>query len=1424
MRDFFDLRDSDFGLVQPTYQSIANGSRQYLNKMGISYAEQKAKYPASIGYYESKGWTQSRIMGLTQFTVAFNEAAMRNQFNRASIKIPAGFWAVNAQLKATMGTIEGVGPAGAADEGPWGTHLTIEGVQWMDDPLNRNIFVSWNKFENKYEWSHTTKIRQMSLGGEMKMQRDTSYQSSAILMQNPGECCIIEDIYCTGWNDFGVHIDGGGAPCTIHNSSYFYNHRAGIGIGSAAISVVRISEPSGDLNPYMVETFVGSDGSPGGGTITLISPKIEAYGNPNAHARPGRGQMLAKFVGYYRVHIIGGQQWVHGAYIDSAIRCESENVQGGLYDNYVRWDGLHAVNCEHLLHDVSNNKKFKSGGNWASGIHDIVWTSKAGGRAITTFLPNDSHTAVAINADLPHVVATHKGRMPFINAGPNGLRDGNWDQSTGAIVGATPNPITGIVMTPASTQVNKGQTVALSATVQGTGTFDGTVQWNIITGGGSLNKTTTAAGEQVIFTAAEYAVDNDAFTQVRAVANGNKNVMAAVDIVIKATAVTNVVTGISAVSSKPTLDEGTTATLTATVTGTGTFNNGVTWSIASGGGTLSSTSTNPVTYTAPQVGADTNVVVKATSVGDPTKYADIPMIVKNVVVVPPVSITSVSVAPATGQVDEGSNILLTATVAGTGAFNQNVTWTVMSGGGTLSSPTSNPVTYVAPQVAADTPAVIRAVAVGDTTKFASSTITVKNVTTPSTITSVTATATPSSIESSQTSAISATVNGTGPFNTSVTWTIVSGGGTLASSTSNATTYTAPVVTTSTNIVLKATANGDATKSTTITIIVSPASTGTVELPRTGWIGTASHYNTAGSNEPAANALDGNASTYWTGGIAQSPGQWFQVDMLAQKTFNRVVIETSSLTFTDYARGVQVYVSNDGVNWGTAVGTAVGAAGTQYVVNSLTINFASQTARYIRVTLNASSTGNWWAIGNFRVFGGGTTPPPTGAVTSVSIAANPVSVNSGQATTLTATVAGTGTFNNAVTWTIVSGGGTLSNTANNPVTYTAPTTTTDITPQIRATSVGDTTKTAIINLPVKGVTVPPATGGINPASVLMVVNANDPSSDALANQYAAAWGIPLTNKVTVNLGTSHVIADGPFATERAKVLAASTAAHEHYALCFAFPSRVGPTGILNSMQSITSAMVYGRRNVTTLTTNTLLNYNGLKPFTDKGVRASWLVMKSAYIKRSAHGARPTGMMYAVSSKDQNPPARGSVRASQCQALDSRANFEHIDIRAVTDIGYGQNPYQTPQNWAFDKYAQLFAQYGSQGGWPQADPRGKLFTKQPLAAAFLAMNNYDRLEEMVRQPGWVGDCVTSFAGYMPDGAGQTPLTYMLDLGASTACGLVAEPSSNFVPQFTDLTKFVPMWHDQKLPNAVAFWGSTQAIDRMLIAGDGMCAPFI
>jgi fibronectin type 3 domain-containing protein len=157
------------------------------------------------------------------------------------------------------------------------------------------------------------------------------------------------------------------------------------------------------------------------------------------------------------------------------------------------------------------------------------------------------------------------------------------------------------------------------------------------------------------------------------------------------------------------------------------------------------------------------------------------------------------------------------------------------------------------------------------------------------------------------------------------------------------------------------------------------STGTLTaLSRTGWVASA---QPASATDVPANAIDGNANTRFSTGAAQVNGQWFQVDMLAAQSFSRVVMD-STASANDYARGYQVFVSNDGATWGNAIATGTGTAAV------ITVNFPSQSARYLRIIQTSSAT-SWWSIHEFNVYGGGTTPPnpPTGlAATAASSSA------------------------------------------------------------------------------------------------------------------------------------------------------------------------------------------------------------------------------------------------------------------------------------------------------------------------------------------------------------------------------------------------------------------------------------------------------
>lgn len=165
------------------------------------------------------------------------------------------------------------------------------------------------------------------------------------------------------------------------------------------------------------------------------------------------------------------------------------------------------------------------------------------------------------------------------------------------------------------------------------------------------------------------------------------------------------------------------------------------------------------------------------------------------------------------------------------------------------------------------------------------------------------------------------------------------------------------------------------------VAVTVSSTTLTALPRTGWVASAS--NTNGADAPG-NALDGNTATRWSDGIAQSNAttHTFTVDMLAPQSFSQIKLDSNG----DYARNYQVFVSNDGSNWGSAI--ASGSSSSQ----STTITFTAVTARYIQVRQSvAAGVGSWWSIYEFNVYGsgtggGGSALPRTGWMLSASATA------------------------------------------------------------------------------------------------------------------------------------------------------------------------------------------------------------------------------------------------------------------------------------------------------------------------------------------------------------------------------------------------------------------------------------------------------
>jgi glucosylceramidase len=114
-----------------------------------------------------------------------------------------------------------------------------------------------------------------------------------------------------------------------------------------------------------------------------------------------------------------------------------------------------------------------------------------------------------------------------------------------------------------------------------------------------------------------------------------------------------------------------------------------------------------------------------------------------------------------------------------------------------------------------------------------------------------------------------------------------------------------------------------------------------------------------TGDVAANAVDADASTRYSTGTAQAPGQYLQVDFGQAINAKSIVLDTGVST-GDYPRGYTVTTSTDGVNWITAVSSA---QGTGQFTN---VNLNGAPVRYVRVTLTASS-GSWWSVADVRAY-------------------------------------------------------------------------------------------------------------------------------------------------------------------------------------------------------------------------------------------------------------------------------------------------------------------------------------------------------------------------------------------------------------------------------------------------------------------------
>jgi glucosylceramidase len=117
--------------------------------------------------------------------------------------------------------------------------------------------------------------------------------------------------------------------------------------------------------------------------------------------------------------------------------------------------------------------------------------------------------------------------------------------------------------------------------------------------------------------------------------------------------------------------------------------------------------------------------------------------------------------------------------------------------------------------------------------------------------------------------------------------------------------------------------------------------------------------TASTPAHAADAVDDDATTRWTTGAAQAPGQYLQVDLGSLQTIRRIVLDTGADT-GDFPRGYTLSLSADGRHWGRPVAAGAGSG------QRTTIDFPATRARFARIALTAAAP-SWWSVADLRAY-------------------------------------------------------------------------------------------------------------------------------------------------------------------------------------------------------------------------------------------------------------------------------------------------------------------------------------------------------------------------------------------------------------------------------------------------------------------------
>ncbi|MEN8107372.1 MAG: TIGR03790 family protein [Pseudomonadota bacterium] len=315
--------------------------------------------------------------------------------------------------------------------------------------------------------------------------------------------------------------------------------------------------------------------------------------------------------------------------------------------------------------------------------------------------------------------------------------------------------------------------------------------------------------------------------------------------------------------------------------------------------------------------------------------------------------------------------------------------------------------------------------------------------------------------------------------------------------------------------------------------------------------------------------------------------------------------------------------------------------------------------------------------------------------------------------------------------------------------------------------------------------PPVATSLGPEQLGVIVNDNDPDSQAVAAYYMEKRGIPAGNLIHAQLTPGRkVMNPDRFRLLLEDVRANTPASVQAYVLTWTLPYRVG-------CMSITTAFAAGfdeawcAKGCKATQKSPYYNAGTTRPFTDLGVRPTMMLAGESFedvralIDRgiAADGSRPNGTGYLLSTTDR--------------ARNVRARFYHGIILMQSD---------------------RFGLKVIQGNTLQHRP-GVMFY-------FTGLPHVKGIETNRYRPGAIADHLTSAGGKL-SGSGQMSSLEWLKAGATGSYGTVVEPCA-FVQKFPRPDIVINRYLNGETL-IESYWKSVAWPGQGIFIGEPLAAPF-